>query len=76
MEKVYFYTVNFIVRKEGKFYTQVTSGTREQLEQVAENLKVDSSIESVAAVYVATISASDSSPFIVKSVGETNKEEK
>lgn len=71
--KIYFYTVNFYVRRSGSFFTQVVSGTRDIIEKFCDDLKNDESVDSAVAVYVCTISASDSSPVVVKAFENEEK---
>ena len=70
MVKVYFYTVYFFIRNDEQNYTQIVTGTPEILQKFCDSLKTDDSVDSVAAVYVCTISPMDTSPVVVKQIKE------
>lgn len=71
-EQFFYYTVQFFIKSGDTTFTHVFTGRKEELVKVCEGFKADDKIESVIAVYVCSISATDTSPVVVKRLKEEN----
>lgn len=74
MEKLYFFSLLFYIRKGEQNFVQPVVGTFEALQQAVDAINADDTVTSCVAVYQNTYSADDSAPIVVKQAPK--KEEK